>query len=50
MVVVTPVLALGLDPLFLVAVGSLCTAVLTTTFAVKIERSGLLIVHARIWP
>jgi hypothetical protein len=50
MVVVTPVLALGLDPLFLVAVGSLCTAVLTIPFAVKIERSGLLIVYARIWP
>jgi hypothetical protein len=29
-VVVTPVLALGLDPLFLVAVGSLCTEVLTS--------------------
>ncbi|CAN6175416.1 unnamed protein product [Urochloa humidicola] len=38
MVVVTPVLALGLDPLFLVAIGSLCTAVLTTPFAVKLER------------
>ncbi|CAN6205388.1 unnamed protein product [Urochloa humidicola] len=38
MVVVTPVLALGLDPLFLVAIGSLCTAVLTIPFAVKLER------------
>ncbi|TVU03155.1 hypothetical protein EJB05_51313, partial [Eragrostis curvula] len=38
MVVVTPVLALGLDPLFLVAVGSLCTGVLTLPFAVKLER------------
>lgn len=38
MVVVTPVLALGLDPLFLVAVGSLCTGILTLPFAVKIER------------
>jgi hypothetical protein len=40
MVVVTPVLALGLDPLFLVAVGSLCTGVLTLPFAVKLERYG----------
>ena len=38
MVVVTPVLALGLDPLFLVAFGSLCTAILTIPFAVKLER------------
>ncbi|GJN07435.1 hypothetical protein PR202_ga25267 [Eleusine coracana subsp. coracana] len=38
MVVVTPVLALGLDPLFLVAVGSLCTGILTLPFALKIER------------
>nr|CAB3457958.1 unnamed protein product [Digitaria exilis] len=37
MVVVTPVLALGLDPLFLVAIGSLCTAVFTIPFAVKLE-------------
>jgi hypothetical protein len=34
------VLALGLDPLFLVAVGSLCTGVLTLPFAVKLERYG----------
>ncbi|TVU39142.1 hypothetical protein EJB05_12547, partial [Eragrostis curvula] len=38
MVVVSPVLALGLDPLFLVAVGSLCTGVLTLPSAVKLER------------
>ncbi|TVU39141.1 hypothetical protein EJB05_12546 [Eragrostis curvula] len=38
MVVVTPVLALGLDPLFLVAVGSLCTGILTLPFAVKLEK------------
>ncbi|GJN40421.1 hypothetical protein PR202_gb29629 [Eleusine coracana subsp. coracana] len=37
-VVVTPVLALGLDPLFLVAVGSLCTGILTLPFALNIER------------
>uniref|UniRef100_K4A250 WAT1-related protein n=1 Tax=Setaria italica TaxID=4555 RepID=K4A250_SETIT len=48
MVVVTPVLALGLDPLFLVAFGSLCTAVLTIPFAVKLERSELLIMHAQM--
>ncbi|KAJ1290933.1 hypothetical protein BS78_02G280300 [Paspalum vaginatum] len=38
MVVVTPVLAMGLDPLFLVAFGSLCTGILTVPFAVKLER------------
>lgn len=42
MVVVTPVLALGLDPLFLVAIGSLCTAVFTIPFAVKLERFELI--------
>ncbi|XP_062188846.1 WAT1-related protein At5g47470-like [Phragmites australis] len=38
MVVVTPVLALGLDPLFLVAFGSLTTGLLTLPFALKVER------------
>ncbi|CAD6218054.1 unnamed protein product [Miscanthus lutarioriparius] len=38
MVVLTPVLALGLDPLFLIAFGSLCTGILTVPFAVKLER------------
>ncbi|KAL6639319.1 hypothetical protein ACP70R_023049 [Stipagrostis hirtigluma subsp. patula] len=38
MVAVTPVLALGLDPLFLVAFGSLSTALLTLPFALKLER------------
>ncbi|KAL6896727.1 hypothetical protein ACP4OV_007299 [Aristida adscensionis] len=38
MVAVTPVLALGLDPLFLIAFGSLSTALLTLPFALKLER------------
>ncbi|RLM74605.1 WAT1-related protein [Panicum miliaceum] len=38
MVVVTPVLGLGLNPLFLIGVGSLCTCVLMLPFAVKLER------------
>jgi len=38
MVVLTPVLELGLDPLFLIAFGSLCTGILTVPFAVKLER------------
>ncbi|KXG36234.1 WAT1-related protein At5g47470 [Sorghum bicolor] len=37
MVVLTPVLELGLDPLFLIAFGSLCTGILTVPFAVKLE-------------
>jgi hypothetical protein len=42
MVVLTPVLALGLDPLFLIAFGSLCTGILTVPFAVKLERFELI--------
>jgi len=38
MVVVTPVLPLWLDPLFLIAVSSLCTGVLTLPLAIKLER------------
>ena len=42
MVVLTPVLALGLDPLFLIAFGSLCIGILTVPFAVKFERFELI--------
>lgn len=38
MVVLTPILALGLDPLFLVTFGSLCTGILTFPFAFNLER------------
>ncbi|KAF0906648.1 hypothetical protein E2562_012227 [Oryza meyeriana var. granulata] len=38
MVVLAPVLALGLDPLFLVTFGSLSTGLLTLPFAVNLER------------
>ncbi|KAL5198070.1 hypothetical protein ABZP36_001582 [Zizania latifolia] len=38
MVVVTPVLALGLDPLFLVTFGSLSTGLFTLPFAINLER------------
>jgi hypothetical protein len=38
MVVLTPILALGLDPLFLVTFGSLSTGLFTLPFAVNLER------------
>ncbi|KAG8080549.1 hypothetical protein GUJ93_ZPchr0007g6426 [Zizania palustris] len=38
MVVVTPVLALGLNPLFLVTFGSLSTGLFTLPFAINLER------------
>ncbi|XP_044965688.1 WAT1-related protein At5g47470-like [Hordeum vulgare subsp. vulgare] len=39
MVVLTPVLALGLDPLFLVTFGSLSTGILTLPFALNLDRN-----------
>ena len=36
--VLEPVLPLWLDPLFLIAVSSLCTGVLTLPLAIKLER------------
>ncbi|KAM0891382.1 hypothetical protein ACQ4PT_026451 [Festuca glaucescens] len=39
MVVLTPILALGLDPLFLVTFGSLSTGLFTLPFAVNLERN-----------
>uniref|UniRef100_A0ACD5ULL9 Uncharacterized protein n=1 Tax=Avena sativa TaxID=4498 RepID=A0ACD5ULL9_AVESA len=39
MVVLTPILALGLDPLFLVTFGSLSTGLITLPFALKLERN-----------
>jgi hypothetical protein len=38
MVVLAPVLALGLDPLFLVTFGSLATGLFTLPFAINLER------------
>ena len=38
MVVLTPILALGLDPLFLITFGSLSTGLLTFPFALNLER------------
>ena len=38
MVVLTPILALGLDPLFLVTFGSLSTGILTLPFALNLDR------------
>ncbi|CAM0905881.1 unnamed protein product [Alopecurus aequalis] len=39
MVVLTPILALGLDPLFLITFGSLSTGLLTFPFALNLERN-----------
>ncbi|KAG8080543.1 hypothetical protein GUJ93_ZPchr0007g4049 [Zizania palustris] len=49
MVVVTPVLALGLDPLFLVTFGSLSTGLFTLPFAINLERHTSHYIHLK-WP
>lgn len=46
MVVLTPILALGLDALFLVTFGSLSTGLLTLPFALNLERLGA--PHAKV--
>uniref|UniRef100_A0ACD5U7J1 Uncharacterized protein n=1 Tax=Avena sativa TaxID=4498 RepID=A0ACD5U7J1_AVESA len=43
MVVLTPILALGLDPLFLVTFGSLSTGLITLPFALKLESAEIIL-------
>jgi hypothetical protein len=50
MVVLTPILALGLDPLFLITFGSLSTGILTLPFALNLERYEVSRMHAQCNP